>query len=58
MSAHRACWIECDECGNNSPSDMGAETIAHARAGARSQGWGRRKGKDVCFDCLAEEATS
>lgn len=47
--------IVCDAC-YTERDDVSAYS-AEVREEAKSEGWRRRKGRDVCPDCLAREAS-
>lgn len=53
MSAYKAVWINCDECGDPSNVEVGgaADNVRDARDDARRQGWVRRAGRDLCEHC-------
>jgi hypothetical protein len=58
MTAHKACWIECDVCGEQEPRQgrEGTGTIAGVRATARHTGWRQRSGgRDICAACRTDQ---
>ncbi|MGW0312081.1 hypothetical protein [Streptomyces flavidovirens] len=62
VATYRRIW--CDGpgsglmCGSSFGMDIPGETAADVRKRARSEGWRRDSGRDICPDCQRTEARS
>ncbi|PAZ15627.1 hypothetical protein CLM62_12590 [Streptomyces sp. SA15] len=54
VAVYRRLWCDHKPCGSwHGPADLPGETAAELRRTARSAGWRRKNGKDLCPDHAA-----
>lgn len=61
MTAFVRAFLFCDGADCESTLDYStvpaARSVTEARGAAKQYGWVRRKGRDLCNDCIKEELT-